>query len=120
MQCALWFSQRFGLELSQIKLHDKDGCNHSLDYQDCTPAPDLTISDKNNLETILFLLDKFCVGDEVYHELSKQSESLPKSYLIKRLRTDLNMTYHIERTDGKCPGAKLDFSSTLAAHVQDL
>ena len=80
----------------------------------------MTINDKNNLETILFLLDKFCVGDEVYHELSIQSERLPKSYLIKQLRTDLNNTYHIERTDVKCPGAKLDFSSTLAAHVQEL
>ena len=68
----------------------------------------------------MFLLDKFCVGDEVYHELSIQSERLPKSYLIKQLRTDLNNTYHIERTDVKCSGAKLDFSSTLAAHVQEL
>ena len=36
------------------------------------------------------------------------------------MRTDLNKTYHIERTNGKCPGSKLDYSSTLAAHVQEL
>ena len=65
-------------------------------------------------------MDKFCVGDEVYHELSYLSEDLPKSYLVKQLRTDLNKTYHIERTVGEYPGAKLNFTSTLADHVQEL
>ena len=85
-----------------------------------TPSSDLPDSDQNKLKTLLFLLDKFCVGDEVYHELTMQSGDLPKSYLVKQLRTDLNKTYHIERTLGKYPGAKLDFTCTLAAHIKDL
>ena len=36
------------------------------------------------------------------------------------MRTDLNKTYHIERTVGEYPGAKLNFTSTLADHVQEL
>ena len=61
-QCALWLSRSFCLELSQVKLHDRDGCSYFLDYQDCTPASDLTINNKNNLETILFLLTNFVLG----------------------------------------------------------
>lgn len=41
--------------------------------------------DNNKLEQILFLLDKFCVGDEVYHEMTIHTDDLPKSYLIKQL-----------------------------------
>ena len=72
------------------------------------------------LEKILYLLDKFCISDEAYHELSMITDDLPKSYLIKRSRLDLNNTYSIERTQGKYPGAKLDFTSTLINHVKDL
>ena len=120
-QCALWFSQSFGLELSQIKLHDKYGFNYTLDYQrDKISVPGLSNNDKHNLETILFLLDEFCISDDVYYELTMQSEGLPKSYLLKQLRTNLNKTYHITRTGGKCHGAKLNFTSTCRAHVQEL
>lgn len=31
-QCALWFSNSFGFELSQIKLKDEGGDAHSLNY----------------------------------------------------------------------------------------
>ncbi len=122
-QCALWFCRSFGLELTHIKVRDEDGCSYPLyfnNHDNATPPTDYPEDDKNNLEKILFLLDKFCVGDEVYHEFTTLSEDLPKSYLIKQLRSDLNKTYHIERTMGKCPGAKLDFSSTLSAHIEDL
>ena len=53
-------------------------------------------------------------------ELSMITDDLPKSYLIKRSRLDMNNTYSIERTQGKYPGAKLDFTSTLINHVKDL
>jgi len=50
------------------------------------------------VEQGLFLLDKFCVGNEVYHELSMITKGLPKSYLVKQSRTAMNKLYHIERT----------------------
>ena len=68
-QCALWFCESFGLKLSQINFKDDKGGNYSVDYN--TP-PDgfsgLSEDDQCNLEKVLFLLDKFCVGDEFYHE----------------------------------------------------
>ena len=76
-----------------------------------TSAPNDLVYDKlpsekkEMIERVLFLLDKFCVGDEVYHELSLTVEGLPKYYLIKKLTGELNKTYHIERMPGPSPGA---------------
>ena len=75
---------------------------------------------KKIIERVLFLLDKFCEGGRVYHELSVTIEGLPKSYLIKQLRGELNKTYHLERMPGPFPGARLDFKSTLKDHVREL
>ena len=52
--------------------------------------------------------------------MSVLSEDLPRSYLIKQKRSALNKTYHIERTHGQCPGARINFTSTLSEHVKDL
>ena len=99
-QCALWFCKSFGLDLTNIRLQDESGCSYTLEY----PIPPtlgsnqmeyekLPNDQKNIIERVLFLLDKFCVGDEVYHELSVTIEGLQKSYLIKQLRGELNKTY---------------------------
>ncbi|CAB4016317.1 Hypothetical predicted protein [Paramuricea clavata] len=77
------------------------------------------MSENERIEQNLFILDKFCVGDSLYHEVSILSDDLPKSYLVKQLRADMNKTYHIERTRGY-PGARLDFTSTLRDHVKEL
>ncbi|CAB4006241.1 Hypothetical predicted protein [Paramuricea clavata] len=120
-QCALWFMKSFSLEMSQIKLKDEDGSNYSFDYAaDHGASSNLCQNDiKERVEQILFLLDKFCVGDAVYHEFTSLSDDLPKSYLVKQMRGNMNKTYHIERTRGY-PGARLNFTSTLRDHVQEL
>ena len=67
-----------------------------------------------------FFFLKFCVGDEVYHELSLMGEGLPKSYLVKQKRNDLNKLNHIERLPGSLPGASIDFTCTLKNHIREL
>lgn len=126
-QCALWFCKSFGLDLTNIRLQDESGCSYTMEYpipSTSTPGQmeyeKLSKDRQEIIEHVLFLLDKFCVGDEVYHELSVITEGLPKSYLIKQLRGELNKTYHIERTPGPYPGARLDFKSTLTDHVREL
>ncbi|KAL9977503.1 hypothetical protein ACROYT_G014911 [Oculina patagonica] len=113
-QCALWFCKSFGLELNQITLQDEEGLSHNLNYRTpmsspCTYANLIIREDKNKVEQVLFLLDKFGVGDEVYHELTMVFEGMPKSYLVKQLRSNVNKTYHIERTPGKFPGGDMKF-----------
>jgi len=54
----------------------------------------------------------------VYHEMTIHTDGLPKSYLIKQLRSNLNKTYHIERTQGEFPGAAINFTTTLKQHIK--
>lgn len=121
-QRALWFCKSFGLDLEEIKFQDNDGAHHSIRYNSSTPSgyKNLSEDDKNTIEQLLFLLDKFCVGDEVYHELSMISEGLPKSYLVKQKRNQMNKLYHIESLPGIHPGAMINFTSTLQDHIRDL
>ena len=57
------------------------------------------------LEKVLFLLGKFCVGDDVCHELSVISEDMPRSYsyLIKQLRScESSIIGTKTRATGRC------------------
>ena len=60
------------------------------------------------------------MGDKVYHELTMTVEGLSKSYLIKQSRSELNKSYHIERTPGKSPDEYINFISTLSDHIRQL
>ena len=59
-------------------------------------------------------MDNFCVSDVAYHELSMfDQEGLPRSYLIKQCRQDLNKLCSISRTPGGWPGAQMNFTTEL-------
>ena len=83
----------------------------------------ITQQDDENLEQLLFLLDKFCVSDELYHELTILYKDLPRSYLIKQMRSDLTKLCHIEKAREKAPGiypgAQISFLDTLKEHIAD-
>ncbi|KXJ26085.1 hypothetical protein AC249_AIPGENE6484 [Exaiptasia diaphana] len=80
---------------------------------------DLEREKEDILETILYLIDKFCASDELYHEFSMISNDLPRTYLIKQKKNDLNKLCHIERTPAQHPGAQLSFTDTLKEHIND-
>ncbi|KAJ7369993.1 hypothetical protein OS493_034939 [Desmophyllum pertusum] len=65
-------------------------------------------------------MDKFCTSDELYHELTMMCDDLPKSYLIKQKRNELNKICTIEPVPGQYPGAQISFSETLKNHVREL
>ena len=69
-----------------------------------TPTPT-----SNKLEQVLFLLDKLCARDKLYHDLSMICDDPPKSCLVKQKRTDLNKICTIQPVPGQYPGAKLSF-----------
>ncbi|CAB4001754.1 Hypothetical predicted protein [Paramuricea clavata] len=88
---ALWLMKSFGLELKGITAMEQNtGTIHSLHVDDCQNFDSLSNEDKEKIEQILFLLDKFCVGDSFYHELTMITDGLPKSYLVKQRRSQLN------------------------------
>ena len=67
------------------------------------------------MKSVLFVVDKFCIGDAAYHELTMciGGEDLPRSYLIKQCKDDLNKLCHITKTPGAAAGAQLDFDAKL-------
>ena len=80
----------------------------------------LSKDDKARVESILYLIDKFGVGDEFIHELTMTVEGLPKSYLFKQCRNALNESCYIKSTPGKAPGAQHSFSKLLADQIQNM
>lgn len=112
-QRALWFCKSFGLDLEELKFQDNDGAHHSIHFNSSTPSTykSLSVDDKNKIEQVLFLLDKFCVGDKVYHDCQS---------LVKQKRNEMNKLYHIESLPGMHPGAMINFTSTLQDHIRDL
>jgi hypothetical protein len=120
---ALWFAKTFGLDLQSAIFKDEHGENHTLTYSENVRRSykDLTEADQQKVKNILYILDKFCIGDEAYHELSMVdgNEELPRSYLIKQCKDELNKLCHITRTPGSAQGAQLDFQVELESVIQN-
>ena len=116
---ALWFSKSFGLNIEHILVRENDtGVKHTLQMTSKLPTEPqepgqnskynkLSEEDQIQIEQILYLLDKFCVGDSFNHELTMVTEGLPRSYLIQQCRNELNKVCHIDCLPGSQPGAKV-------------
>ena len=123
---ALWFMKSFGLELTELKAREQlTGIVHCLSVDDNhTPADgttgfeSLSSHDQAKVEEVLFLLDKFCVGDSFYHELTMIIDGLPKSYQIKQRRGQLNNISNVVPTPGKADGAQISFTDMLNEFIK--
>ena len=94
---------------------------------------DLSEEDQHNVKSILFILDKYCIGDASYHELTMApgGEDLQRLYLIKQCKDEMNKLCHIARTDemnklchiartpGSAQGAQLDFNTELESVIRN-
>lgn len=45
---------------------------------------------KKKIKGLLFILDKFGVSDEAYHELTLHNDNMVKSYIIKQCRNEIH------------------------------
>ena len=111
-ECALWFLDMYGLKLDSLTLKDDKEEQHGINFGS------LSDSEKLSLEKVLYLLDRFYVSDACYHELSVVCDGLPKSYLIKQLRSDMNALCHIQMTPGPNEGAEIDAEQELAYAIR--
>jgi hypothetical protein len=124
---AFWFSRSFGLQVESLIVGKvKSGVKHNLTVPNKTTdqASDkgfdaLSDDDKSKVEKVLFLLDRFCVGDYFYHQLSMVINGLPKSYLVKQRRDQLNKMCHINALPGDKEGAQVSFKELLKERVQN-
>ncbi|KAK2565676.1 hypothetical protein P5673_010845 [Acropora cervicornis] len=120
-QKALWFLQSFGLTLDSIKVRDKEGTVTELDYEGNNGSAsfdNLPEDEKETVRALLYIMDKFCVSNAAYHEVTQISDDIPRSYLIKQCRSDLNNSFHIRRTPGKNSGVEMSFKQELEAQIR--
>ena len=125
-KAALWFSKSFGLELESVVVKEsRTGVVHNLDADTTVPTPGsncfnaLSEDDKEKVEKVLFLLDKFCVGDVFYHEMTMIVDGLPRSNLVKQRHDQLNKICHISSTPGDAEGTQVSFRELLKERIQD-
>lgn len=129
-QTALWFSKSFGLEVESVLVREiSTNIEHKITVPtangqsssnlDGNQYENLSEKEKANVDRTLFLMDKFAVGDNFIHELSMSPGSnLPRSYLIKQKRDDLNKLCSITSTPGKADEAQFSFNSLLEERVK--
>ena len=130
-QKALQFVELFGLKRQCLKLtcpgandtftvdFNTNPCGATEGQQ--SKYESLDNDDKTTVESILFLMDKFGVGDEFVHELSMVVNDFPvKSYLIKQCRSVLNKEVRITTTPGLAPGAQYSFKTLLAEKIKTM
>ena len=67
-------------------------------------------------------MDKFCIGEAAYHELTccPGGEELPRSYLVKQCKEDLNKLCSIERTPGEASGVAFNLHDELSTVIEKM
>ena len=116
---ALWFLESFGFKLDSVKVKDVNGKITEINYkEDRRVFNQLPDEEKDTIRAILYIIDRYCIGNSAYHELSVLIDGLPRSYLIKQCRSELNSICHISRTPGKNTGAQLSFKEELRSQIR--
>lgn len=117
---ALWFAESFGITLDTLQGHTATGKPVVVKFGDCTPESTSRVADteaeRDRVLQILYLLDKFGVGDAFYHELTMIDKSLPRSYSIKQARKEYNSRVELQPIPG-FDGVYRSFESTLKEQV---
>ena len=120
---ALWFAHSFGLQPESVqfrKVASQSLLTVQLDdhSESGTPQPPGPSQvDIDRVHQVLYLLDKFAVSDEVYHELTMLCSDLPASHRVKAARNDLNEQLEFERLPPPYPGAYRCFEKMLADKI---
>lgn len=121
---VLWFSESYGLHLDKVNFVDNCGKPYSLLFGEKTGKSykELPVEEQQKVEQILYIMDKFCIGEATYHELTccLGGKNLPRSYLIKECKEDINKLIYIERTPGEPNGAALNFCDELRCVIEKM
>ena len=106
-----------------MSFNDEKGNSHSLEYgsQNHKSFKDLPEQEQEKVQRILFITDKFCIGESAYHELTmvRGGEQLPRSYLVKQCKQALNKLCHVSRTPGEAERAQLDIQKELQQQIKE-
>ncbi|KAJ7394804.1 hypothetical protein OS493_000638 [Desmophyllum pertusum] len=148
-QKALWFAETYGLNLKSLNMEDSTGKPICLNLNSadatssarrgvendniCTTVPhqpestskpkqpyeNLDDDEKENIKTILYIMDRFSISLEGYHELSQAQPSFPKTHLVESCAKVLDNQWQIKRTPGLAQGAELPLKILLENEIRE-
>ena len=120
---VLWFADSFGVELDTLHGHTASGEKVVVKLSDTasasTPETRVSDEDRDKVLLVLYLLDKFGVGDAFYHELSMINRSLPRSHKVKQAQVEYNSEIQL-KTIPHYDGMYRSFEDTLKEHIHKL
>lgn len=76
-------------------------------------------AEKDKIRAILFIMDRFSISWEAYHELTQQDKTLPRAYLIEGCQANLDAQWNISKTPGDHPGAELPLEDLLKKEIEE-
>ncbi|KAK3753656.1 hypothetical protein QZH41_011267 [Actinostola sp. cb2023] len=81
----------------------------------------LSEEDKEKVRGIVYIMVRFSVSNEAYHELTQVvgGEQLPRSYLVEGCTKFLDSKLDLLKTPGTCPGAELPFKDLLEMEIRN-
>ena len=75
--------------------------------------------EKEKVRTILYIMDRFSISFEGYHELSQVDKSLPRTHLLESCTKAMDKKWDIKRTPGTAQGAELPFKVLLEKEIRE-
>ena len=93
---TLAFTDSYNAELISVSIKTKT-TNEAITIQYGEP-PLITISQSpDDIQRVLYLLDRYGVSNQFYHELAVIMPSLPRSYKVKKTRGSLSSEVELKR-----------------------
>ena len=123
-QRALWFVESYGLSIPSVSLTDPN--NKALKLELGTQQENTT--PRQNFKIFLTRTKKrsrwFCISwtdfvSVMLLTLSVQAGGLPKRYLLKQCRNEINKLFSITRTPGELVGAQLNVRDELTRQIRE-
>ena len=125
---ALWFAESFGLIPECVQLHKAGSGSPVKVHLNMAASTTINESDEGSsrltdherILQILYIVDRFSVSDEAYHELSSLANDLPPLYKVKRARLSLNKSLTLMRFGGPYPGAFRPLLESLTREISNV
>ena len=92
-----------------------------LSYED-SPGPSSSLStstegDQMAIHQVLYLLERFGISDQFYHELTMTNPTLPRSYKVKRARESISSQIELKRLPQPYHGCYRSLKECIASAI---
>lgn len=118
---ALWFAETYGLTPQSIQFKDTKGDEISLnlnDEQSTTSYENLDEEEKEKVKMILYIMDRFSISLDGYHELTQTQPELPRTHIIESCAKTLDSKWKVTRTPGVAQGTELPLKLLLEEEIR--